>query len=47
MVSDAERGRMSVHFIAPGYRHFIMKRIKAVKATLGRQDGQISRRGNC
>ena len=37
---DALRGRMFVQFVSLCYRCFIMKRIKAVKATLGVDDGQ-------
>jgi len=37
---DALRGRMFVQFVALCYRCFIMKKIKAVKENLGKEDGQ-------
>ena len=37
---DALRGRMFVQFIALCYRCFIVKKIKAVKETLGKDDGK-------
>lgn len=37
---DALRGRMFVQFVALCYRCFIMKKIKAVKEMLGKEDGQ-------
>lgn len=35
---DALRGRMFAQFVALGYRCFIMKRIRAVKAVLGKEE---------
>jgi len=37
---DALRGRMFVQFVALCYRCFIMKKIRAVKNMLGKEDGQ-------
>ncbi len=37
---DALRGRMFVQFVALCYRCFIVKKIRAVKETLGKEDGQ-------
>lgn len=41
---DALRGRMFVQFIALCYRCFIVKKIKAVKETLGKDDGKKTAR---